>query len=148
VDRIVVGVDGSDESKDALRWTLREAEAHGATVVAVHAWQVPVAPPDITAVPQLNLAELASELKEAAEALVAQVVDEVAGGADVNVEALTIEGSAAPSLIEASKDADLLVVGSRGLGGFRALLLGSVGQYCVTHAHSPVLVYRARPDSD
>jgi nucleotide-binding universal stress UspA family protein len=148
VDRIVVGVDGSDESKDALRWTLREAEAHGATVVAVHAWQVPVAPADITAAPQLNFAELAGELKDAAEALVAQVVDEVAGGADVNIEVLTIEGPAAPSLIEASQDADLLVVASRGHGGFTALLLGSVSHNCVTHARCPVLVHRALRDPD
>lgn len=149
MDRIVVGVDGSDSSKDALRWALDEAKAHGAKVVAVHTWQIPIAPPStFTPAPQLNFAEFATDLKESADTLLAQVLDEVTGGSGVEVEAITIEGPAAPSLIEASADADLLVVGSRGHGGFTGLLLGSVSQSCVNHARCPVLVHKGQTGQD
>jgi nucleotide-binding universal stress UspA family protein len=144
VGTIVVGIDGSDESKDALRWAVDEAKAHGAKVLALHAWQVPLAPAGITPVPRLDLVERVDDIREAAKALVAQVVEEVGGGSDVEIEARVVEGPPAPSLIEAAQDADLLVVGSRGHGGFTGLLLGSISQYCVTHAPCPVLVHRSR----
>jgi nucleotide-binding universal stress UspA family protein len=147
VDKIVAGVDGSDASKDALRWAVEEAELRDAEVVAVHAWEVPIVPTGIPPTPALDVAGLVSDIREAAEELVAKVVDEVDGSSRVKVTPLAVEGPAAASLIDAARDADLLVVGSRGLGGFTSMLLGSVSHQCVTHAPCPVLVHRAQGDS-
>lgn len=143
VEKIVVGVDGSDASKKALAWAVDEARVHGAQVVALYAWQpLPVVPADVVPAP-LDLAETISELYEAAERLVTGVVEEVAGAEPVvTVEAVALEGPPASALIDAAGDADLLVVGSRGLGGFRGLLLGSVGHQLVHHAPCPVVIHR------
>lgn len=139
-----MGVDGSDGSKRALRFALDEARVHGARVVALHSWQPPVVPVDVTPVPPLDIAAAVSELHESALRLVTAVVEDVVGDdSDVDVEAVAVEGPAASALVDAARDADLLVVGSRGLGGFTGLLLGSVSQQCVQHATCPVVVHRA-----
>lgn len=144
MQKIVVGVDGSDGSKHALRFALDEARAHGARVVALHSWQPPVVPVDLTPVPPLDIVATVGELHESALRRVTAVVEEVVGDdSNVNVEAVAVEGPAASALIDAAHDADLLVVGSRGLGGFTGLLLGSVGQQCVQHAACPVVIHRA-----
>lgn len=145
MDRIVVGVDGSDGSKTALRWAVDEARLHGARVVALYAWDVPVVPSDVTPVPQLDLVTLVTQRHESALELVTSVVDEVVGDdTSVTVEPVAVEGPAASALIDAARAADLLVVGSRGLGGFAALVLGSVSQQCAQHAPCPVLIHRPR----
>jgi len=139
MERIVVGVDDSPGSVAALRWALRLAAETGARVEAVHAWGLPhgwidAHPPD--------LHRWSAEAEEAARAGVDQVVDaaEFAGPTYVEVQRTVIEGSPAKVLVDRSKDADLLVVGSRGRGGFAGLLLGSVSQQCVNHGHVPVVV--------
>jgi nucleotide-binding universal stress UspA family protein len=137
---IVVGVDGSDCSKDALRWAARQAECTGATVDAVAAWKFPVfsgwAPADGQDLDFLRFTEQA----------LTQAVDEVLGpDHPAWLRTRVVEGHAAQVLIEASADADLLVVGSRGHGGFTGTLLGSVSTYCVHHARCPVTVIRSRP---
>lgn len=147
VNKIVVGVDGSEASRRALRWAVDEAELRDAEVIAVHAWEVPVTPLTIPAAASFDVSGLVSDIHEAAEELVTKAVDEVAGSSKVKVTPLAVEGPPAPSLIEAAQGADLLVVGSRGIGGFTALLVGSVSQYCVTHAPCPVLVHRAQGDA-
>ena len=147
VSKIVAGVDGSVASKSALRWAVEEAELRQAELVAVHAWEVPIVPTGITPVPAFDVPGLVSELRKGAEELVTKAVEEIAGSSKVKVTPLAIEGPAAAALIEAARDADLLVVGSRGLGGFTSLLLGSVSHSCVTHAPCPVLVHRAQGDS-
>jgi nucleotide-binding universal stress UspA family protein len=147
VDKIVAGVDGSDASKSALRWAVDEAELRRAELVAVHAWEVPIVPTGISSVPAFDVPGLVSDLREAAEELVTKVVEEIAASSKVKVTPLAVEGPPAASLIEAARDADLLVVASRGLGGFTSLLLGSVSHSCVTHAPCPVLVHRAQADS-
>ena len=134
---IVVGVDGSEHSKAALRWAVQEAEVRGADVRAVHAWQVYPAlyPGTITA---RDFDEVRAQADSFVEKFVADVVPEHDG---IEITAVAIQGeSVAPALIDAAADADLLVVGSRGLGGFRGLLLGSVSQQCVHHATCPVVV--------
>jgi nucleotide-binding universal stress UspA family protein len=146
VNKIVAGVDGSDASKNALRWAVEEAELRDAELVAVHAWEVPIAPTGFM-VPAFDVTDLVSDIREAAEQLVTDTVEEVAGNSKVKVTPLAVEGPAAACLIEAARDADLLVVGSRGLGGFTSLLLGSVSQTCVAHAPCPVLVDRIQGDS-
>jgi nucleotide-binding universal stress UspA family protein len=134
---IVVGVDGSDESKQALRWALDEARLRGARVVALRAWMYPalaaggLIPVTTDLVEQLA----ANEQKE-----LAATVADVAGESDVDVEQVVVEDAAARALVAASEDADLLVVGTRGHGGFSGLVLGSVSQQCAHHASCPVVI--------
>ncbi len=139
---IVVGVDGSDESREALRWALEEARLRGATVRAVSAWRDPyVVAPGFGRPEDFEFDALR---ERAVEALAEVVADVVGTKSDVHVERVVAEGPAGSVLVQAAEDADLLVVGSRGHGGFVGLLLGSVSQQCVSHAPCPVLVVRGR----
>jgi nucleotide-binding universal stress UspA family protein len=138
--RIVVGVDGSDHSKQALRWALDEARMRDASLRVVYAWTLPVyARYSVAAAPVLA----PSELRRAAQERVAKAVEDVAGrSTDGHIESRAVEGPAASVLVEEAEGADLLVVGSRGRGGFTGLLLGSVGQQCTHHAGCPVVIVR------
>jgi nucleotide-binding universal stress UspA family protein len=136
--RIVVGVDGSEGSLHALCWAGREARLRGATLEVVVAWTyptpvllVPVAPDP----PQVK--ELRQHARDLVERALEKAADDVAG---INIDRRVIEGDTPVVLMEQAKDADLLVVGSRGLGGFRGLLLGSVSHQCVVHSKTPVVV--------
>jgi len=135
--RIVVGVDGSEGSKHALRWAARQAEYTGAVLEAINAWDypatygwVPVPPEDYA-------------LAEFAEKSLNEAINDVFGS-DIpkRLERKVVQGHPAEILVEASKNAELLVVGSRGYGGFTDALLGSVSTYAVHHAHGPVTVIR------
>lgn len=140
--KIVVGVDGSDESDAALRWALEEARLRGAIVEAVHAWGYPPTAVGPGFVAMID-AELIETLHQAAEEVIDRALTEAAGEAgDVKVVRATPEGPAAPALLEAAEGAELLVVGSRGHGGFAGLLLGSVSQQCAHHAPCPVVIIR------
>lgn len=147
MDTIVVGIDDSDESKNALLWAVDEARLRKVPVTALHAWEPPVfpSPSDIgPVVPPIDASVLAA-MEEAATRLVERVVDEVVGDdTTVEVRGTAVEGPPASVLIEAVGDDDLLAVGSRGLGGFKGLVLGSVSQQVVSHAPCPVLVHRHR----
>jgi len=142
VGTIVVGVDGSESSKAALRFALEEACLRGASVLAVHAstfahlaagFAMPLEP------------GLRRRFRQEAEDLLDSVLSEVAAdAADVKIERAVVEEPAAKALVEAAEGADLLVLGSRGLGGFRSLLLGSVGLQCAHHAPCPVVIVRGR----
>jgi nucleotide-binding universal stress UspA family protein len=137
VQRIVVGVDGSESSKAALRWAVQQAKLTGASVDAVSAWQYPTTYGWVPIVG--GEFDLEGDVKKA----LAEALGEVGGLApEVPVRPLVAEGHAAEVLVRAAKGADLLVVGSRGHGGFSSALVGSVGLYCVLHAHCPVLVLR------
>lgn len=135
---IVVGLDDSRGARAALRWAMAQAEATGVTVEAVHAY-----PFDVAWIDQTNehvplwRARVANQARQELDA----VVDGVVGrSSTVPIERHVTEGSAAMVLIEESKDADLLVVGSRGRGEFVGVLLGSVSQRCAEHAQCPVVV--------
>jgi nucleotide-binding universal stress UspA family protein len=139
VSTIVVGVDGSPSAQAALSFALAEARLRNATVRAVAVWHVPVAayggalvPPD----PDL-LSDLEPAARSTLERALAEAGDHAAG---VEVESVVREGAPARVLLDEASDADLLVVGSRGLGGFRGLLLGSVSQQCSHHAPCPVVI--------
>ena len=134
--RIVVGVDGSVPSKAALAWALRQARLTGAVVEAVTAWETPA----VTGYPML-LVDVDWEAL-AAEALSGAIDDVTAGGEPVKITSKVLQGNAAQVLLQESAEADLLVVGSRGHGGFVEALLGSTGQHCVHHASCPVVVIR------
>jgi len=135
---VVVGVDGSESSKAALGWAIRQARLTGAAVDAVIAWQYPMAytypipmPPETTA------KELARRVLDQA---IYEVGEQVPEHAEITPK--VVEGHPARVLVDAAEDADLLVVGSRGHGGFVGALLGSTGQHCVHHATCPVVVIR------
>jgi nucleotide-binding universal stress UspA family protein len=144
VAKIVVGIDGSEESKNALRWALEEARLRSAEIVAVHAWEAPPAVPEPGPAPGFDLVGILPQVQEAAERLVSKVVSEVVGDSDVTVEPVAIVGPPASVLVDAARDADMLVVGSRGHGGFTALLLGSVSQQLAHHAPCPLVIHRER----
>ena len=140
---IVVGVDGSEGSIAALRFAIDEAKTRGAEIKAVNVWHVPVAaygsglapiPVDESDYEQLGKSALDSALAK---------VD--ANG--VTITPILREGQATEVLVAEAKNADLLVVGSRGLGGFRGLLLGSVSQQCAHYASCPLVVIPHREDA-
>jgi nucleotide-binding universal stress UspA family protein len=145
---IVVGVDHSAGAKVALRFALEEARLREATLRVVHAWQfgylgatgleggLPAVGGDL------------DEFRRAAAAELDAIIGEAAGDADrIEVERRLEQGTPAAVLVDESRDADLLVVGSRGHGGFASLLLGSVSQQCAHHAQCPVVIVRDRHES-
>ena len=134
--RIVVGVDGSAQSERALEWATMQAQRTRAALEIVTAWVFPGAL-------GYALTTTVDEVRRHARALVDDSVSYVAGVApDVPVHADAREQSPGPALVEASKGADLLVVGSRGTGGFAELLVGSGGMYCARRAQCSVMIVR------
>lgn len=144
-ERIVVGVDGSEGSKQALNWAVRQAELTGGWVEALIAWDVPQFHGALGWMPPSSSDEAALEGRAQSE-VTSAVEGAVAAHPTVQVSTVVRYGTPASVLLEASRDAALLVVGSRGLGGFKGLLLGSVAQHCVQHAHCPVLVLRGQEE--
>jgi nucleotide-binding universal stress UspA family protein len=135
--RVVVGIDGSDISRAALRWAVEEGRVHRARVEVVHAWPLPYAPGH----PFASAALDPVAIEEAARTLLDRTVeDEDLSGLPAPPERILVSGGAAAALIDTAAGADLLVVGSRGLGGFTGLLLGSVSHHVLHHAACPVIV--------
>jgi nucleotide-binding universal stress UspA family protein len=133
---IVVGVDGSPNSEAALHWALAEAERRGADVLALHAWSFPPTA-SIGYVPPTPL----GAIRQAATACLEEVVRRASGRyPSVRCEQVVAEGAAGHVLVEAAQGASLLVVGTRGRGGFAGLLLGSVSQQCAHHAPCPIVI--------
>jgi nucleotide-binding universal stress UspA family protein len=142
--RIVVGVDGSPASRAALEWAVAEARLRHATLEVVHAWEFPAFV--LTTYGGATLPVVAPEdLERAARELVARTVAGMAGADPVlRLETTVVRGHPANTLVEAAKGADLLVVGSRGHGGFTGMLLGSVSNHVAHHATCPVVIVRHR----
>jgi nucleotide-binding universal stress UspA family protein len=139
MNRIVVGVDGSECSRTALKWARQEALDHGAELFAVSAWMNPPVPFPLGGLP----ARVESAPEETAKRVLDDTLRETLGDQpDVVVHSHVREGNAAKVLIDLSKEADLLVVGNRGRGGFSGLLLGSVSQHVAAHADCTVVVVR------
>ncbi len=128
LQKIVVGIDSSMSSIDALRWAVQQAQLTGSVVQALMAWQYP---------PAGMVPSAPADLDFNAEAR-----GVISGASPIEVTRVVEEGEPGPTLVQASKDAALLVVGSRGHGELVGMLIGSVSQYCVTHAHCPVVVLR------
>jgi nucleotide-binding universal stress UspA family protein len=153
-ERIIVGVDGSDGARVALEWAVGEARLRGARLVAVHTWQMPpvgagAADPFGTGAAAFN-PSLDADLMERVEAGAKQLLEREIAAVDtssIEVERLVEARSAADALLDAARGADLLVVGTRGHGGFKGLLLGSVSQQASHHAPCPVVIVPP-PDKD
>jgi nucleotide-binding universal stress UspA family protein len=135
--RIVVGVDGSPTSCQALRWAADQARRTGAVLEVVTCWEFPTSygwvppyPPDF------------DPAGDARHSLTETVEDVLGDDPGIHIELVVTEGHAAPVLVHAAHGAALLVVGSRGHGGFTGMLLGSVSEHCVHHAPCPVTVVR------
>jgi nucleotide-binding universal stress UspA family protein len=135
---IVVGVDESAGAAEALRWAVREGELHGWPVTAVLCWGYLDQHHGTTPTP-FDPAYSASDADEALHTIVGRVLGEGAA----TVECRTVNDLASRGLLEASADAGLLVLGARGLGSLRGLMLGSVSQQCLHHATIPVAIVRA-----
>jgi len=148
--RIVVGVDGSQTSREALRWAAEEALAHDGTELhVVHAWDEPSVGAGVGVTPGRRAAAAPEGQHQAAQELVTDVVrQELGDNPHARVRPSIGRGSAAAVLLEAAKGADLLVVGSRGLGGFAGLLLGSVSAKMASHAPCPVVIVRPAAPED
>jgi nucleotide-binding universal stress UspA family protein len=142
VKHIVVGVDGSPASREALRWAQDEAEVRGGSVTAVIAWSP--APMTVSGglPPRIPDTTPESSARDVLEQTVTSVYGADGAGA---VEQRVEHGTPAKVLIDLSDDADLLVVGGRGRGGFSGLRLGSVSQQVTQHAHCPVVVLPSAP---
>ncbi len=146
---VVVGVDGSAGSAEALRWALAEARLRKSPLRAVHAWMFGYVGGTVDGYPSLggsldaygSLGIDSGDLLRAAEDLLDRAVADAGTDTEgVEIERQVVQGSAAEALLTAVDKNDLLVVGSRGHGGFAELLLGSVSQQCVHHAPCPVVV--------
>ena len=138
--KIVAGIDGSPSSLAALEWAARQADLTGSDLVVVGAWHLP----SIYALAGISDDyDPASDMRRLLDHWLPEIQH---GHHTLRVTGQVIEGYPGPVLVDASLDADLLVVGSRGHREFAEILLGSVGMHCATHAHCPVLVYRSDRD--
>lgn len=135
--RIVVGVDGSTSSIAAVDWAVRQADLTGAVVEALTTWEWPNTYGVLLVVPEGYDPEA-----DARTVLENSIEAARQSHPDVTIQPIVVHSHPAPALIEASRGADLLVVGSRGHGEFTGMLIGSVSEHCVSNSHCPVLVVR------
>ena len=137
---IVVGIDGSEGGRHALEWAASEAKLRGAPLTVLLAWQWPAG--FYTGASWAGVTpELIDDLEKVAKQRLDEACTAVAPALDgLEVTRTVVEGVPAQALIEASADADLLVVGTRGHGGFVGLLLGSVSQQCAHHSPCPIVI--------
>lgn len=133
--RIVVGVDGSEQSRAAMDWAIEESRLRKGAVQAVTAWSFPYVSDAQGTVWDYEIFQ--KDAQAILEAELERVKDQ-----GVPITGKIVEGNPAAALIDASRDADLVAVGSRGHGGFTGMLLGSVSHQTIHHAHCPVLVIR------
>ncbi len=138
---VVVGIDGSELSEEALRFAAKEAHRRGVGLQIVTCWSYPMLPWGPYQ-PPLSGQNFEAEAREVAEAEVEKVLGRDRDGLDLQIAVL--EGAASLRLLEYDQAADLIVIGSRGRGGFAGLLLGSVSQHLAEHARCPVVIIRPR----
>ena len=136
VSRIVVGLDGSEESVRALEWAVRQAGLTGSRLQVITVWQWP-AMYGTAPMPEIDYEG------DTRRAVVGRVDEVRAHHPDLEIDFDVVAGPAAQALVQASSGAELLVVGSRGHGAFAGALIGSVSLHCVHQAHCPVVVIRS-----
>jgi nucleotide-binding universal stress UspA family protein len=143
---ILVGIDGSTHSRRALEWAIKEAATRHAplTVLTVHQpyrgfWNASVAYPGDAAL----ISQARKAVQEETDDALAKFAEDAR---PAKVTVLAVDGSPTEQILHAGADADMIVLGSRGAGGFSKLLLGSVASQVTHHAHCPVMVIPAQPD--
>lgn len=137
--RVVVGCDGSRYSNGALHWGARQARLTGAVLQPVIGWHWPKSYGYALPVPREY--DPAADARQVLDAALQPILEEYP---DLDIEPTVVEGAPALSLVALSTDADVLVVGTRGHGEFVGMLIGSVSEYCLTHANCPVVVVHGR----
>lgn len=137
---VVVGVDGSENSKEALKWAVEFGRRYDTVVEATAVWQIPVAYGYRAA-----YLEPGEEVAERTRQILAETVRETVGE-EAGVVENVLRGIPAETLVELSESAQLLVLGTRGHGAFSGMLLGSVSQHCVTHSKCPFVVIPGQKD--
>jgi nucleotide-binding universal stress UspA family protein len=158
---IVVGVDGSPGSDSALRWALAEARLRGSRVRVLHVYELPRIPVTDAGLgvaggmaTPVAVGDDGERLRNAVETEARALVDAAVRGAGADalegleIDRVVTQGPPAATLIESARTAELLVVGSRGRGGFLGLLLGSVSQQCAQHPPCPVVILPRPEESD
>lgn len=140
--RIIVGVEGSGGATGALKWAIEEAKIRSAKIEVITAYSTTFVSnaSDFNYVPIEPL-----DLQEQVQAMQQEIVTSVVGDEDVEIECKMVKGRAADVLITAGQDAEMVVVGSRGRGGFKGLLLGSVSHQIVQHCKCPVVIVPFSP---
>ena len=133
---VAVGVDDSEQSDKAVTWAADEADRRGGQLLVVHAWEYPYRPISEPVGGAMDLARVDAAL------VLDRAVEQAQDRCGVTVEGMLVEGSPAQALLDASATADLVVMGSRGRGGFKSMMLGSVTQAVTAHAACPVVVVR------
>jgi nucleotide-binding universal stress UspA family protein len=133
-EKIVVGVDGSGHSAIALRWAIDEARIRDARLRVIYAF------PALVSLAGSTAAEYYPQVEKEAEQVLDEALADLPADAQARLERVLVPGNPAKVLIEASNDGAMLVIGSRGRGGFRGMLLGSVSHHCVQHSRCPVVV--------
>ena len=144
---VVVGDDGSECAEQAVVYGFEEARRRGTTLHVVRAWSIvgTARPADVPPGIAASLAEYETAVHEEENERIRVLLDlEDGASGDVPVEIHCVHSPAAQALIVASETTDVLVVGSRGRGGFRSLVLGSVAEQCIRHAAGPVIVVRGK----
>ena len=134
--QIIIGIDGSAGARAAVEWALAEARLRGAGLRIIYAF------PALVSIFGTTAHEHYPEAQAEAEQQFEEMLATVPPMDDLEVQRTLIAGNPAEVLVEASREASLLVVGSRGVGGFRGLMVGSVSMQCISHAHCPVVVVR------
>jgi nucleotide-binding universal stress UspA family protein len=140
MSRIVVGIDGSHNASHALEWAMTEASIRKAPLAVITVNSVPASYWTGAPVELAGDHDRVAEIRKTAEAAVADTAAKLGADQPESVTVTAISGFPAQTLIDASSGADLLVVGTRGGGGFVPLMLGSVSSQVVHHAHCPVVV--------
>ncbi len=143
MSRIVVGIDGSEASRRALRWAIHEAKLRQVDLRVVHSWPSPYVVPGPNPRMRGSIDVVEAEHRIAEELVERELEAAGARHAAVHIECRVVEGPAAETLLEAAEGADLLVLGSSRHGSLAGVVLGAVGQKCVVHAPCPLVIVRA-----
>ncbi len=137
---IIAGIDGSAHSPRVLEWAIKEAALKGAALTVITVDTVPANPWTGNPTVLSGETETLEKIRQTAEEMAQKVINQLGESRPASVTVRAVAGYPARELIDASRDADLVVVGSRGAGGFARLMLGSVSSQVVQHAHCPVVV--------
>jgi nucleotide-binding universal stress UspA family protein len=140
---VIVGIDGSAHSARALEWAVTQAALQRAAVTVITVNTVPASPWSGHPVVLAQDPAVLDRMRQAAEEMTVKVTSQLGEARPASVTVRAINGFPSKELIDASRDADLLVVGSRGAGGFARLMVGSTSDQVVHHAHCPVVVVRS-----